>query len=113
MEIFNHIIKDEEVIGIGPLKIKYINDASSPLFMPACFFFTLHLKARDIKIETELFDKMPQNEKDKIASTKKWDESWAFYDYARNQISLLVSGEKPQPKKPAVKQPAKKTARKK
>ena len=94
MQIFNHFIKDSEIIGIGPLKIKYLNDATSPFYQPAYFFFTVYLKTRDVEIETDTFEKAPRSDEEKNISQKTWDECWAFYDYARKNIEVLIREEK-------------------
>lgn len=56
MEIFDHIIQDNEIIGIGPLMFqRSANHTSVQLFNEHRMFFQVHCKQQSIEISSDYF----------------------------------------------------------
>ena len=57
MLICNHIIKDEEIIGIGPLMMQFpAEDIQYQIYGRRKLYFVLHLKNHTTQIESDWFD---------------------------------------------------------
>lgn len=75
MEIFGHIVKSDEVIGIGPLFMQQSSDpAMRSLYNSFRYEFELHARTRSIKIVSDYFHPAGQDaEKEKA---NKWKEEY-------------------------------------
>lgn len=91
MEICHHIIKKDQIVGIGPLmKIGSSDQQMHVLYQPVMYFFLLHLKTISIKIESDWFYRtgieQPQLEEHKNLAT----DFKKGYEEARKQIKDMV-----------------------
>lgn len=86
MEIFGHIIKDEEIIGIAPLYAqRHTDPVMVSLYNAFRFSFEVHCKQTSIKIESEYFftDKNPAE------TIKAEDWKKKYFDHRANLVDLL------------------------
>lgn len=86
MNIFDHILPDVAILGIGPLMLQHTADASeSMLYASRKYYFDLHLSAHSVRIESDWFQiKDNPDEKDKM---KRWKEN---YFSVRDHIAKLI-----------------------
>jgi len=86
MEIFNHIIKTEEIIGISPLYAQPSKDpAMRSLYNSFRYVFEVHCKSRSIEITSDYF--LPGEGDKAVAKYMKWEHE---YYTERDKIKELL-----------------------
>lgn len=92
IELNGHLIKKSEIVGIGPLMIVDTqNSAEWALYASRRYFYVIHLRNHDIKIESDWyrFQSIPE---DQLADNKKAASEWKQrYDRQRNEIEKFLT----------------------
>jgi hypothetical protein len=91
MQICNHTIADDEVIGIGPLMTENKQD---PIYPTKRYWFYLHCRQQSIRIESDAIvvgDFNPQKEND-----VKYLQSFKnCYENATEKVIFKITGQMP------------------
>ena len=92
MEICKHVIKDEEIIGIGPLMSAVTNDpVQLAVYKEGRLWFDLHLKGNTVKIESPWFSFAEHlSEKEREETNKEFVEWRQMYFNAKDTIDTLI-----------------------
>lgn len=92
MDICHHIIKESEVVGIGPLMLKLHPDqVQRELYGSRKLYFFLHLKNQSVKIESDYLDSLdPKNAGAHVL--KKFQED---YEKAKTAVHDIVERDGP------------------
>lgn len=92
VQLHGHIIKESEIIGIGPLLLKHNNDdALRALYSPRKLFYQIYLKNQSITIESEWFY-VQGMEHSVIEENKRDLHAWkATYEVQREQIKESIN----------------------
>lgn len=90
MNICNHIIDDNEIIGIGPLMTAWPTSGIDQLYGRKKHYFLLHTAQQSIKIESDFLEtaNLPD---DSLKKNKKiLDDFIIGYDKAKEQIASWI-----------------------
>lgn len=88
MLIFHHLIKNEAIVGIGPLMHEQSKDPASALLHGTCrYFFELHLSGHTTTIYSPWFH--PKSEDKDAETMRKWKEE---YFHNSKQIANWFAG---------------------
>lgn len=93
MIICHHVIKDSEVIGIGPLMVQANADQQlQVLYNQKRLFFYVHFKNHSFRIESEWFQLGHREDTDDIAIKHRqlFQEYKAMYEEAKQQVVALI-----------------------
>jgi hypothetical protein len=86
MNIFDHIIPDSAILGIGPLMLQYTTDpAQEALYASRRYFFDLHLSAHTTRVESDWFRVRESVEEQQRMHA--WREQ---YLKARERIAMMI-----------------------
>ena len=92
MEICHHLIKKEQIVGIGPFMKIFDNDAAMhALYAPVKYFFLVHLKTISIKIESDWFYTTGIPDEKKEENKNLYNDFRNGYIAARKTIEELVA----------------------
>lgn len=96
MNINGHLIKDSEIVGIGPLMVQQSTDLTiETLYRARRYYFDLHLRAHSVRIETDFLyfdgitaEQLNQSEKKR----KEFNESYhKSRDFIENHLICQIS----------------------
>lgn len=92
MEVCHHLIKKEQIVGIGPLMTQFSNDQAFDLLYGASkLYFYLHLKTTSIKIESDWFYKRGVEPHILAEHKNLYTDFRNGYQKARKTIEELIS----------------------
>jgi len=75
MNIFNHILPDDAILGIGPLMVEHSTDfASAQMYGTRRLYFDLHLSAHTTKVHSDWFS--VKSDSDDFEKYKAWREHY-------------------------------------
>lgn len=91
MNICTHLVKDQEIIGIGPLMFERTHDQTAlMIYKTTRYFFELHLKAHTIVIKSNWAD-FAGHDPDKLADYKvNFDKFKLEYIEARKAVAEQI-----------------------
>lgn len=93
MEIIGHLIKDTEIIGIGPVYMEHSKDQIMiSLYNSFRYVFDVHCKSRSVQIQSDFF-KPSQNDEVARADEKKKYTAWKEEYYRARRLVADQIGE--------------------
>lgn len=91
MQIFGHLINSADIIGIGPMMVKWCTSGIEVHYGTRQFMFDVHTKERSITIQSDPFRPEASGKpevKEKVQNDmKEWKERYA---QARKEIAQLI-----------------------
>ena len=90
MEIFKHLIRTKEIIGMGPLYVQPSRDpAMISLYGSFRYLFEVHTKTRSIEITSDYYNPghSGSNDAKEVAKINEWEAK--YYRY-RDDIEKLI-----------------------
>jgi hypothetical protein len=97
IEIFGHMIKRDEIIGISALRVKATTDpAMWSLYGAKKLFFHVHTKQNSIEIDSDYFKVSSIDEKEALDERKAYNEWAGEYKKLKELIKLMLSPAPPE-----------------
>lgn len=91
MNILDHLIKDTEITGIGPLMLESANDQAALMLYKTCrYLFELHLKNHTTIIKSEWFDRTGHADEVLSKMRKTMEDFRAQYFKIRKEVAVQI-----------------------
>ena len=91
MLVCGHIIKDDEIIGIGPLMKNVPNDTLNEFYNKQNIWFELHLKGHTTRIESGwLYLGTDEKDKEATKQRKLYTEFKSGYEQVKAAVMQII-----------------------